>query len=199
MSFTELLNQNRPLFIVGGVICAALLFILGAVVFYKFQKIFKFRQRRKRLEKGERAEETGLKLLRQEGFRVIAAQQNLECVLHIDGEVKTYTLRPDAYVVKNGKTYLAEIKSGSVAPDPLFKDTRRQLLEYYYCGNCDGVLLVNTEKRQIQEIEFKKKSVFLTKKRSLRSFFLGIIIGVIITLFSLIIYFVINKNYYLIK
>jgi len=53
--------------------------------------------------------------------------------------------------------FVAEVKTGSKAPDPNFPATRRQLLEYAHVFAPYGVLLVDAEAGTIREVCFPER------------------------------------------
>ena len=62
--------------------------------------------------------------------------------------------RVDLLVVRHGKRFAVDVKTGDIAPDPRHPATRRQLLEYLLAFEVDGVLLVDMRARRIHEIAF---------------------------------------------
>ena len=62
--------------------------------------------------------------------------------------------RADLLVERDGRLYVADVKSGALATDPTLPATRRQLLEYLLAYEVDGALLVDMEARQIREVVF---------------------------------------------
>jgi hypothetical protein len=185
MNVTELLNQNKNLYFISIAALVTFLLVIGGFFFYKLQKAYKRRCRRRRLARGIRAETKGLSLLKSAGYEIETVQESLRAYCFIDGNKVNYTLRPDAIVSKGGKRYIAEIKSGKVAPDPLFKDTRRQLLEYFFCFNTEGVVLVNTEEKKIQNVYFCGQNRINGKKTGtvILAFTLGVIFALFLVIF----------------
>jgi hypothetical protein len=64
------------------------------------------------------------------------------------------SVRADLLVQRDGALFVAEVKTGSRAPDPSFPATRRQLLEYLMVFEPDGLLLVDMEREAVMEVEF---------------------------------------------
>ena len=77
-----------------------------------------------------------------------SAQYNL-----VDGEATRIELRADYVVTRQGRRYVAEVKTGRVAPRIETASTRRQLLEYRHAFDVDGVLLVDADARRIHLVE----------------------------------------------
>ena len=100
---------------------------------------------------GEAAAE---KLLKKAGYRIIERQVLGRWWMWVDGEEIAVEVRADLLVQRRRRTYIAEVKTGRLAPDPLFPATRRQLLEYRMVFDTDGVLLVDAEGGEIHRIDF---------------------------------------------
>jgi Holliday junction resolvase-like predicted endonuclease len=100
---------------------------------------------------GERRAE---RVLRRAGFAVVERQVAGRLSLSIDGERVEVTNRADLIVRRGRRTYVAEVKTGAIAPDPTHPATRRQLLEYRLAFDVDGVLLVDMEREAVHEIGF---------------------------------------------
>ena len=71
-----------------------------------------------------------------------------------DGEEVEVAVRADLWVGRGSRRFVAEVKTGSMAPDPTRSATRRQLLEYLLVFEPDGLLLVDVEEGLIHEIDF---------------------------------------------
>lgn len=137
-------------------------------------------QKSRRLSKGIKAEAQGEKILRRFGYQILEVQPSRRVGMHVDGSWKEYEIRPDALAAKSGRTYYVEIKSGSVAVSPTFRETRRQLLEYHQMLPCDGVLLVNVGQGIVQEIAFgQPKAVKARIGWWATLFVLGVIVGLL--------------------
>lgn len=110
-------------------------------------------RRAARARAGERA---AARLLRRLGYRVIAAQATRRLQLEVDGELQGYVVQAD-FLVEDpaGVRLVAEVKTGSRAPDPLHPPTRRQLLEYALgYAETRGVLLVDVERGRVRRVRF---------------------------------------------
>jgi hypothetical protein len=88
------------------------------------------------------------------GYQVLASQVETTYTLLVDGKPSSFTLRADYLVRRSGRRFVAEVKSGQVAPRIDTAATRRQLLEYGAAFQVDGVLLVDGELRQVKEVTF---------------------------------------------
>ena len=63
-------------------------------------------------------------------------------------------MRLDLEVERSGQLYVAEVKTGTLAPDPTLAATRRQLREYAALLPDHGMLLVDMESETITEVDF---------------------------------------------
>jgi hypothetical protein len=112
---------------------------------------FAVRRRQQLALQGER---DGARLLAAQGFRVLEAQVAHQYVYECDGKPHEVRLRADYLVERDGRRYLAEVKTGRQAPSLTSAATRRQLLEYAHAYQVDGVLLVNMNAGAIRRVAF---------------------------------------------
>jgi hypothetical protein len=92
-------------------------------------------------------------LLRRAGYEIVERQVQGAWTLRADGEPLAVALRADLLVAKAGRRFIAEVKTGKVAPRLDHAPTRRQLLEYRVAFDVDGVLLVDAESNRIIEVD----------------------------------------------
>lgn len=114
------------------------------------------RTRAARAGEGER-EAAGF--LEAAGFEVEAAQATGGYDVEVDGEAVEVPLRADYLVRKDGRRWVAEVKTGGVAPRIRTPATRRQLLEYLVAFDVDGVLLVDAERGVVHDVRFPGTNV----------------------------------------
>jgi hypothetical protein len=100
---------------------------------------------------GERRAEPLLVAL---GYAVVARQCPAGYDLVVDGERWAVSLRADLMVERDGRRYVAEVKTGRQAPRLETPATRRQLLEYGMAFDVDGVLLVDVDAGRVRSVEF---------------------------------------------
>ena len=108
------------------------------------------RERSIRAVAGER---DAVALLEGDGYAVIDWQVRGSWTLRADGEPVTVGLRADYLVLRNGRRYIAEVKTGRLAPSLSHGPTRRQLLEYRAAFDVDGVVLVDAGVRTITHVD----------------------------------------------
>ena len=122
-----------------------------------------------------RAGEVGAEqLLRAAGYHILDRQVERTWTIDVDGVATNIGLRADLLVGRNGRRYVAEVKTGAAAPASSTATTRRQLLEYRlaFAGTA-GVLLVDMERKQIRRVRFR-----LSQQRW-RPFLLGALAGAV--------------------
>ncbi len=114
------------------------------------------RASQRRVRRAQRAEADARALLEAHGFRVLEEQCRGRWPVEVDGEEHRVEVIADLLVERDGWRFVAEVKSGDLAPDPLRPATRRQLLEYLLAFEPDGLLLVDMSTESIHEIVFPR-------------------------------------------
>ncbi|MCB9593137.1 MAG: hypothetical protein H6719_10425 [Sandaracinaceae bacterium] len=99
----------------------------------------------RRLERAKRGEHEAEALLAREGYRVLGRQVRAAVTYLVDGAAREAHVVADLLVSRGGRRYVAEVKTGDRATDPLCRPTRRQLLEYAQAFDVSGLLLVDPE------------------------------------------------------
>lgn len=99
-------------------------------------------------------EREGASILRARGYAILGAQVAIEHAVEIDGVTVSMGLRADYLVSKNGARFVAEVKTGALAPRIDTAATRRQLLEYEVAFDVDGVLLVDADTERVHTVAF---------------------------------------------
>ncbi len=92
-------------------------------------------------------------LLGRAGYSVLARQVAGSWGVRANGAPKTFGLRADYLVARDGRRYIAEVKTGRIAPSLSHGATRRQLLEYGVAFDVDGVLLVDADRETITHVD----------------------------------------------
>lgn len=111
---------------------------------YRVKRIFK---------SGRIAETAAVKFLRSRGYKILASQLREEVLIYVDGEAEKSIVRADYLVRRGWKLYVVEVKSGQQGNARL-PAIRRQLLEYHMVYQPDGILLLDMEHKNLQEIRF---------------------------------------------
>ena len=148
-------NQNHIIFLLLAAIIITLFFFITK---YKLKEYYKARKVKKRFERGNKLELQAKKFLKSKGYSIIDYQNTYEHQYKVNGEIQSADIQPDYIVKKNGKKYIVEVKSGSTAINASNRSTRRQLLEYDYVVENDGVFLLDMENQELKLIQFKSKA-----------------------------------------
>jgi hypothetical protein len=111
-------------------------------------------RRRRRHRRALRAERDAERLLVTRGYRIEERQATTAWTVRCDDTPVAVELRADLIVARGGRRFVAEVKTGLVAPRVESANTRRQLLEYAAAYDVDGVLLVDMETEAIQRVAF---------------------------------------------
>ncbi|MCU4155676.1 hypothetical protein J1N10_06780 [Carboxylicivirga sp. A043] len=154
MQHFDYTNQNHLIFLLLGLIILTLVLL---IIRYKIKTYFQERKVRKRFERGNKLELQAKSFLKSKGYSIVDYQSTYQHKYKEDGEVQHAEIQPDYIVKKNGKQYIVEVKSGTQAISARNKSTRRQLLEYDYVVENDGVFLLDMENRQLKLVQFKSK------------------------------------------
>ena len=112
------------------------------------------RARVRRAARAQAAERDALGLLDASGFRVVGRQVRQSWGVVADRDEVRFTLIADYLVEREGKRWVAEVKTGERALDLRHGPTRRQLLEYREAFGADGVLLVDPEGWRVRSVRF---------------------------------------------
>lgn len=134
----------------------ALAAVLSALL---VRRVLRSRVAHRRARRSLRGEKRAAALLRDHGYRVRDAQLSITYHPRLAGESWPVALRADYLVTRQGKQYVAEVKTGERAPSLGHPPTRRQLLEYSVAFEVDGVLLVDVEAGLVQQVEFPRRAV----------------------------------------
>jgi hypothetical protein len=123
-----------------------------------FGRLARSRRAQVRAARAGAGEREAAGLLEQAGFAVVAAQVSASYDVEVDGARVAVPLRVDYLVRRKGRRYIAEVKTGDVAPRIGTAATRRQLLEYLVAFDVDGVLLVDGERGTVHDVRFGLES-----------------------------------------
>jgi len=92
-------------------------------------------------------------LLGRAGYAVLERQVPGSWTVRANGQPLTFGLRADYLVARDGRRYIAEVKTGRLAPRLSHGPTRRQLLEYSAAFDVHGVILVDADAETIMHVE----------------------------------------------
>ena len=139
--------------------------LLFAIVKYKLADYKKKRNQKKRFARGNQLELEARYFLENKGYNVVSEQEVHYHRFKVDGETQEAKLILDYIVKKGGKTYIVEVKSGKSAIYINNKSTRRQILEYDFVIENDGIFLLDMENKKMKLVNFhtkaeKKESTF---------------------------------------
>jgi Holliday junction resolvase-like predicted endonuclease len=154
MDLAEKLDRVDP-----TVLLTALVLVLGGLLLVAVVRLAWVRGGPRRLakaraERASMAERRAEALLERRGYRVVDRQARTRFPYCVDGERDHVDLRADLIVQRRRRRFVAEVKSGRMAPQPRHGATRRQLLEYRLAFDVDGILLVEPEHALIREVRF---------------------------------------------
>lgn len=113
---------------------------------------------RRRFARASEGEREAAALLEAHGFRIEGAQVAASYAFGVDGEPVGVSVRADYVVSRGGERFVAEVKTGRVAPRVETPATRRQLLEYHYAFGVSGVLLVDADARRVHRVDFSRRA-----------------------------------------
>ena len=107
----------------------------------------------------EEGETRAARLVRSLGYTILGSQVVVTYPVWIDDVEIAVTLRADYLVSMGGRRFIAEVKTGKLAPRIETSATRRQLLEYRIAFQVDGVLLVDAEAERVHTVRFPIREI----------------------------------------
>ena len=131
--------------------------LLFALLKYKYITYQLKRKQKKRFARGIELENEAYSYLQSLGYSIIGMQQIHYHQYEINGKKYDAKLILDYLVEKEGNRYIVEVKSGQSAIYMNNSNTRRQLLEYDYTIESDGIFLLDMENKNMQLINFNSK------------------------------------------
>ena len=150
--------------------------LIGGFCYYFFSERYHSRKAKKRVRHGLAMEKSAVGFLKRHGYRIVASQLEEEITVFVDGEALTSKVRADFLVKKGFKTYIVEVKSGEQGTVRR-PNVRRQLLEYKLVFEPDGILLLDMEERNLQEICFSYKD---KKQKTGLVYMFGLFTGILL-------------------
>lgn len=143
-------HADWRLLLAAAVVLFALIAWLGAWLAEAWRSFLT----RRRFARGRQGELEAEEWLKDNGFTILETQSKKTVELFVDGKHQTVEVIADIIALKDGKRYLFEVKTGEKAVDPLYRTTRRQLLEYQLAFEPDHLMLLNMETGNAHRIEF---------------------------------------------
>jgi hypothetical protein len=119
----------------------------------KLARALRARANRVRARRAAAGEIDAEPLLGRAGYEVLARQVPGRWTVFADGEPCEIAVRADLIVQRGGRRYVAEVKTGRLAPRLDHAPTRRQLLEYSVAFEADGVLLVDADEGRVTVVD----------------------------------------------
>ncbi|NUN13826.1 MAG: hypothetical protein HUU55_09325 [Myxococcales bacterium] len=129
--------------------------VVGIVLGLRTYRWWRSYRASRRSRSGNRAEQLALRLLAHNGYRIVESRPEATAHIVVNGRRMDGALRGDWLVKRDGRQFVAEVKSTERAADPALPETRRQLLEYWLCRPDCGLLLVDTDSMRVYEIRFE--------------------------------------------
>lgn len=123
-----------------------------ALVATRLRAAWRSRRARRRLARARAGERSAPALLARHGYELVGEQVPGTLVLRVDGAESLHALRADFLVARDGRRWVAEVKTGARAPSLEHAPTRRQIVEYCAAFDVEGALLVDPESDRIYEI-----------------------------------------------
>ena len=142
----------------------------GAWIYHKISQLLSSSYMKKKRRQGAKGEAYAKKFLLKNHYKIIREQPGIQACLYIDGKKREYSIRADFLVEKDGESAVVEVKTGTTAIDPLYRYTRRQLLEYSVFYDVNKILFFNAETMELKEIEFKKLNIVSDRQNKIHFF-----------------------------
>lgn len=136
----------------AAVVCLSLLVL--HLLLLRARRLAASMRAKRRARRAVRGELEAEALLSERGYRLLGRQLRETWIIEVGGEPTPIELRADLLVEREGLSYVAEVKTGDVAPLVTHAPTRRQLLEYLIAFDADGILLVEPEIGEVREVRF---------------------------------------------
>jgi hypothetical protein len=135
---------------------------------------------RRQAERAKLGEARAEVLLRAAGYAIVARQAVGSWTVHANGAPFAVDLRADYLVSRDRRRFVAEVKTGRLAPRLDTAATRRQLLEYRFAFDVDGVLLVDADAERVSSIEFGAPTARADRRAFSQAWLLALAIGVVV-------------------
>ena len=151
------MNQFEQIALIS-ILAVIIIVLLIGFVQLKQRELKKKRKQKLRFKRGNELEVQAKSFIESKGFRIINIQAPFFHNYKVNGESRSSKLIVDYIAEKNGKKYIIEAKSGKSAISITDKNSRRQLLEYDFVIENDGIVLLDMENRNMQVVKFQSKA-----------------------------------------
>jgi hypothetical protein len=146
------------------------------IVWARASRRWALRRQADRAKHGEARAEV---LLRAAGYSIVARQAVGSWTVLSNGAPFAVDLRADYLVSRDRRRFVAEVKTGRLAPRLDTAATRRQLLEYRFAFDVDGVLLVDADAERVSSIEFGAPAARTGRSAFSPAWLLALVIGAV--------------------
>lgn len=167
-------TEGQVLLLIGML---AVLLLLAGWGGHRLRRAQQGHRLQRRAARGREGEQEAERLLKRQGYQVLDRQVTQESGLWVDDDYHPVKLRADFLVEKGGETFVVEVKTGEVAPDPTSAATRRQLLEYAHAYPVDGLLLADMNEGTLRRIVFERPSAEQDEPDQGGLFWRGLLMG----------------------
>ncbi|MBK9072961.1 MAG: hypothetical protein IPL79_18470 [Myxococcales bacterium] len=114
---------------------------------------------RRRARIAQAGEQGAAALLEQHGYAIVAGQTRHHVTYLVDEVPHHAVLQCDYVVARDGIVFVAEVKTGDLAPQLQTAATRRQLLEYQVAFAVPGIVLIDMARGTCAEVRFALPAV----------------------------------------
>jgi hypothetical protein len=147
-------NGGPPTELVVALAAAIVVLALAHSAWLALREAWRRHQLRARCARAARGEARAEGMLVRRGYAILGRQAAGSWIVRVDGRDVRVDVRADYVVERGGRRFVAEVKTGRVAPHIESSATRRQLLEYRVALDVEGVLLVDAEADAVREVVF---------------------------------------------
>ena len=158
--------------------------VLGGLAWRAVTRAWRKWKTQRRFRHGARGEEKARAALRRRGFEILEEQARRFPLMYVGGKEESFEVRADYLVRRKGRRAVVEVKTGTRAPDPTYRNTRRQLLEYARCYDVDDIHLYDADSDTLREIRFAGAAASAPSRW--RGFRWGFGLGVVLTTGALV-------------
>ncbi|MET0343477.1 MAG: hypothetical protein ABW252_20870 [Polyangiales bacterium] len=157
-----------------------LLVWLGIWLETKLRVLRERKKSREQAKRGFQGEKDAEKLVKKLGYTILSRHAPASYAMTLDGEPHAVQLQADFVLQREGKKFVAEVKTGKAAKLEQAAETRRQMLEYQLAFGVDAMLLIDADAKVVRMVRFplpKKKVAAASpvKRATLRWTAIGVV------------------------